>query len=255
VGDFAVRTLVTAIGMAGWLCSTGAPVLAQSRPTYRIQQLSPEVSLEEQFGPDRVTVLELLNRADREHLTRLTELVVPETWQLDERSYAVLPSLYLDAAPFEKLLVVHLPGQMFGAYEHGSLVRWGPVSSGGPASPTPSGLFHLTWRSVGHASSVDPAWFLKWYFNFDSADGLAFHEYDLLGRPASHGCIRLLSRDARWLFAWGEGWSSDSRGELRGDSGTPVLIVGMYDVESPPPWRSLTWLGETVELPDMPAAP
>lgn len=38
-----------------------------------------------------------------------------------------------------KLLVVHLPGQMFGAYELGHLVRWGSIRSGATATATPAG--------------------------------------------------------------------------------------------------------------------
>jgi hypothetical protein len=37
-----------------------------------------------------------------------------------------------------KLLVVDQRGQAFAAYEHGSLVRWGPVSSGRAPMATPA---------------------------------------------------------------------------------------------------------------------
>jgi hypothetical protein len=32
-------------------------------------------------------------------------------------------------------------------------------------------------------------------------------------------------------------------------SGTPVFIVGRYDFDAAPPWRSLRWLSTTVDLP------
>jgi hypothetical protein len=54
-----------------------------------------------------------------------------------------LPSAIEWAKVYGKYIVVHLPSQVFGAYENGHLVRWGPVSSGRAAHPTPSGLFHL----------------------------------------------------------------------------------------------------------------
>ena len=92
---------------------------------------------------------------------------------------------------------------------------------------------------------------MPWYFNFGSREGLAFHAYSLPGYPASHGCIRLLERDARWLFDWGETWVL-APGETRVlTPGTPVFIVGQYDVNAAPPWRSLSWLSTTVELPSV----
>jgi len=35
--------------------------------------------------------------------------------------------------------------------------------------------------------------------------GHSFHQYELPGHPASHGCIRLLERDATWIYDWGKG--------------------------------------------------
>jgi hypothetical protein len=90
---------------------------------------------------------------------------------------------------------------------------------------------------------------MKWYFNFRNELGLAFHEYALPGHPASHGCVRLLARDAQWLFEWGEPWTLDRTGQVVISEGTPVLIAGSYDFESPPPWRSLTWLATPIALP------
>jgi hypothetical protein len=88
------------------------------------------------------------------------------------------------------------------------------------------------------------------YFNFDNERGLAFHQFTLPGRPASHACIRLLERDARWLYGWGEGWTLDERGWTVLDPGTPVLILGQYDFNAPPPWRSLEYLATGVKLPE-----
>jgi hypothetical protein len=159
-----------------------------------------------------------------------------------------MPARYDAAAAIPKVVVVYLPAQMFGAYEHGTLVRWGPVSSGGRVSPTPAGLFHLNWRSTGHRSTVDPDWFLRWYFNFENREGRALHEYALPGYPASHGCVRLLSRDAEWLFGWGEPWTLDARDRVV-TPGTPLLIIGAYDFGAPPPWHSTGWLASPVALP------
>jgi hypothetical protein len=210
------------------------------------------VDLRRQFTPDQLGVLEKLNRADLRHLERLPVLVVPEHWASDDLDYSVFPFRYSSAARVEKLIVVSLAGQAFGAYESGTLVRWGPTSSGRATGPTPVGLFFLTWKAQIHLSTIDPDWVMPWTFNFESRQGLAFHQYALPGVPASHGCLRLLERDAEWLFNWGEAWALDRSGPR---PGTPVLIFGTYDFGSLPPWRSLEWLAQPLELPAYPGPP
>jgi hypothetical protein len=209
------------------------------------------VALHKRFTANQLEILEKLNRADLDHLLQLPTLVVPEQWVTDELAYTMLPERYLSAEPHRKMLVVYTPGQLFGAYESGRLVRWGPISSGSRVSPTPDGVFSLNWKAVSHTSTVDPDWFMRWYFNFGNREGLALHQYALPGEPASHGCIRLLQRDAEWLFNWGDEWVLDASGTRVITSGTPVLIIGSYDFEAPPPWRSPTWLNQTVSLPSL----
>lgn len=201
------------------------------------------------FTPAQLDILEKLNRVDVAHMNRLPALAVPQSWLHGDTHYSPLPMASLWAASHRKALVVHQPSQVFGAYSDGQLIRWGPVSSGRQAYPTPSGLFHLNWKSRGRRSTIDLDWYMPWYFNFHNERGLAFHEYALPGRPASHACIRLLERDATWLFDWGEGWVLDERGWEVLDPGTPVWIVGQYDFDSPPPWRSLQWLSAGILLP------
>jgi hypothetical protein len=211
-----------------------------------VQRTGP---LREGFDSSQLAVLEKLNRADVEHLEQLPEIVVPVLWSEDELSYSVLPTTYPSSEAWSTFVVVYLPGQVFGAYEFGRLVRWGPVSTGSRSNPTNAGRFALNWRATGRTSTVDPDWFMRWYFNFGNREGLAFHEYALPGYPASHGCIRLLERDAQWLFDWGQPWRLDAGGTQVLMTGTPVLIVGHYDFDTPPPWRSLTWLSGVVTLP------
>ncbi|MBI5014985.1 MAG: L,D-transpeptidase [Deltaproteobacteria bacterium] len=229
----------------------GAVGETQSRSlSYRLEEVPPRArSFLGRFDDRQLGLLEKLNRADREHLPRQKLLLVPERWDLDESDYSPLPRQYAAAEPHSKALVVHQPSQVFGAYEGGRLVRWGPVSSGRKTHPTPSGLFHLNWRSRGRASTFDPDWFMRWYFNFENKLGLSFHQFALPGRPASHACVRLLERDARWLFAWGEGWTPGPRGWTVLEPGTPVLIVGDYDFGGPPPWLSPEGAGTGIELP------
>ena len=199
------------------------------RPQYTITLRGASAhNLESRFNERQIEILEKLNRSDRAHLSSLPRLVLPQEWDLDELDYSPLPARYNLKSPVTKLLVVHLPSQLFAAYKKGQLVRWGPVSSGGIHSPTPPGLYHLNWRSPGRCSSVNPDWYMRWYFNYDNSPGLAFHEYVLPGKPESHGCVRLLQRDAKWLYKWGQGVASCEPDEMPGQ-GTTVSIVGSYN--------------------------
>lgn len=185
---------------------------------------------------ERQTVLKL-NRIDEAHL-RGRALVIPDSIA-PELSYAPLPPELpeLDAIP--KFILVAIRVQAFGAYEFGHLVRWGPVSTGRRDSPTTPGVFFTNWKAKTTVSTEDSSWILDWYVNFVSDRGIAFHQYSLPGRPASHGCVRLLEIDARWLFGWTGEWKLSRRSRRPRVFGTPVLVLGEYDYGHRPPWLDL----------------
>jgi hypothetical protein len=187
------------------------------------------------YSSSQLLLLRKLNHADAAHLPRLPRILVPNRWDEDELVYSPMPADVPRLSTERKAVVVDLPGQVFGAYEDGTLVRWGPVSSGGPRHPTPSGAYHLNFHARLKISTVDPTWKMPWYFNFSSTKGLGLHEYTLPGRPASHGCVRMLSTDAQWLFHWGE-------------PGALVLVLGRYNFGAPPPWLRPTWWSEGVTV-------
>jgi hypothetical protein len=228
---------VHALVLLAMLCCPAASVAQAEDPSrrvgFRVEAIAGAgAAFLEPFTPRQRAILEKLNRADIRHLPRLRELVVPLSWPDDELAYSPFPRR-LPAADAQ-LLIVDQPSQAFGAYERGRLVRWGPTSSGRRASPTPAGWFRLNWRSRGRHSTVDPEWFMEWYLNFDNAAGLALHTHPLPGYPASHGCVRLLERDAMWLYEWGR-------------AGTPLVIAGRYAFGSPPPWRSADYLARGLD--------
>ena len=209
--------------------------------------------LRKRFTPEQMAVLEKLNRADTKHLPRMRQLVIPDRFDLDELKYSPLPQEYPSAKDRPKAIVVYLPGQVMGAYENGKLVRWAPISSGSDVVPTPEGFYHLNWRSKGRTSTEDKSWYMNWYFNFQNAEGRAFHELEMPGYPASHSCIRMLKRDAMWLYEWGEQWKLDPERKAVLEPGTPVFMVGQYDFKSYYPWRIPEWLAAPVTLPPLPA--
>jgi hypothetical protein len=202
--------------------------------TYSVEPMPS--SLENRFTAEQLAILEKINRADLRNLPRLSSLIVPDRWDAGELEYSPLPRTVPQLIGRPKALIVDQPHQVFGAYENGQLVRWGPVSSGRREHPTPSGAFHLNWRSRGRQSTENPQWYLEWYFNFHNRRGLALHLYDLPGLPASHACVRLLERDARWIYDWGDGWTLDERQQSVIEPGTPIWVIGSYDFGAPPRW-------------------
>ena len=112
----------------------------------------------------------------------------------------------------------------------------GPGELGRGAASDAIGYFHLNWKSKGRHSTVNRDWFLPLAFNFINREGISFHQFELPGYPASHGCVRLLGGDARWLYGWGDQWNLGPRGWRIEKQGTPVWIVGGYDYDGDPPW-------------------
>ncbi len=249
----------TAIALAAMtLLAVGGSLIAADLPEHPLAEVArlwvepvsddPE-QLTCSFSRPQISLLEKLNRADRDHLVELGEIVVPDRWDLHDLAYSPLAVHYAALEDFAKAVVVHKPGQVFGAYERGRLVRWGPLNSGAASSPTPDGLFYLNWKSTGRHSTVNRNWFLRWYFNFHNRRGHSFHHYELPGRPVSHGCLRLLERDAKWLYEWGDEWTLGLRERTIEDPGTPVLILGKYDHAEPAPWRTARRLEAGGRLP------
>lgn len=230
--------------------------LQSIRIQYKLEPFSGGVKkLRTNFNAEQLSLLEKLNRRDLIHLARLGSLVIPLSWTGRDLDYSPFPTRYPWAEKYPKALIVDLSAQAFGGYEYGKLVRWGPISSGRKDRPTPSGIFHLNWRSRGRHSTVNREWYMPWYFNFDNKQGVSLHQYDLPGYPASHECIRLLDPDASWLYGWGEQWELEVKGRKVIKPGTLLLILDRYDFKSPPPWRSLQWLAQGIRLPDDPISP
>lgn len=238
------------------VAQTPVPVPASPASTlaYRFEPLPKTLAeLSKRFTPQQIELLEMINRRDREHLIRVDPpvpgLIVPSVWEGDPLAYSPFPTTWPAAETHPKAIVVHQPMQAFAAYENGRLIRWGPVSTGRKETPTPEGMFNLTWRARSRRSTDNEDWLLEWYFNFVNARGVSFHLFDLPGYPASHACVRLLLRDAQWLYGWGDQWQIDQTGRIVTTRGTPVVIHGGYAFGSAAPWLALETLTVPLGLP------
>ena len=96
-------------------------------------------------------------------------------------------------------IVVSIDSQKVTLFSNGVPVAQGPVSTGVPSHPTPTGVFSVLEKDRYHRSNLysnAPMPFMQritW-------SGVALHEGVLPGYPASHGCIRMSHEFARKLW-------------------------------------------------------
>lgn len=189
-------------------------------------------------GKRRARAVELLNRIDLAFVKPGDIIVVPDTFDIDFRAYSPFPRYYEGARDHDKLFIIHKSVQAWAAYEYGELARWGLVSTGSPdETPTPTGRYNFNWKEPYRVSSLSPedeAWEMYWVFNFYVERGIHIHQYDMpTDGPTSHGCVRLVDSDARWIFDWADPWQTAdgsvgyaSIGKKILKQGSLVLVLG-----------------------------
>jgi len=125
-------------------------------------------------------------------------------------------------------IYIDLSDQKASLIENGEIIRSYPVSSGAWETPTPRGTFQIHRKQDLRISNQDVPYRMPYYMAFTKSESHGLHalpylgniannsDYwhealDHIGRPVSHGCVRLLPEDAVALFEWAE-------------LGTPVII-------------------------------
>ncbi len=213
------------------------------KPSYSIFALDSDSLLRqfrETYDRQQRAAILALNRLDHKHLRLGDSLVVPDSLYDDFLTYSPFPANIPALLAIPKLIMYSYRIQAFAAYNFGKQVHWGPTSMGKKSTPTPTGLYFANWRARLSRSSIDRSWVMPWNVNIDNFRGIAMHQYDLPGRPASHGCCRLLRDDARWIYEWVDTWILRKGGGRVQSYGTPVVIFGAYDYKAAAPWKSLT---------------
>lgn len=155
-------------------------------------------------------LVQRLNRTDR-YLYAGKTIVVPKDLK-DATIYSLSPFPLKIKNSDEKLIIVNQDQLAWGAYdEQGHLVKWGPISSGQDychdihrSCRTITGIFYVFHKKgkkcesrvfpVDRGGGADMPYCMFFY------KGYALHgSNEVMGYRASHGCVRLFERDAKWL--------------------------------------------------------
>lgn len=178
-----------------------------------------------------------LNRMDKNRLRTNSAVVIPDCPSSDFKDFSPFPKELdvIKCAP--KVVLVSQRIQAFGLYENGELIKWGPVSTGKRSTKTPNGLHYGNYKAKRKVSTVDESWILPFYFNFMNYEGVGTHQYAMPGYPASHGCVRMYNKDAKYIYDWADMWQLEN-GEIA-KNGTPFMVFGEYDYTSNKPWHEL----------------
>ena len=198
------------------------------------------------LGARRAKLVGLLNRRLIGQTVVGDTLIIPTRFDLDFCAYSPFPKVYDGAVEYDKLFVIDKSVQAWAAYESGKLARWGIVNTGAKESPTPNGRFNFNWKAEYRVSSLSPPgeqWEMYWVFNFHLARGIHIHQYPMpTGGPTSHGCVRLVEDDAKWIYFWADSWRTSggdgfgSQGSRVIKPGTTVLVVGQDPTSHPHPF-------------------
>lgn len=192
-----------------------------------------------QFSEEEQYTILALNRYDQANLWRVDTLVIPNKFQDNFLKYSPFPVQVDLLKDVEKFVFFSYPIQAYAVYENGSQTKWGPTSMGKKAAITKRGLHFTNWKAELATSTVDSSWKLPHNVNIANRLGIGWHEYDLPGFPASHSCLRLLKKDAEWLYDFTDQWIlSDDRNTVKAN-GIPVIVDGDYAWGEKKPWRAI----------------
>lgn len=194
--------------------------------------------LKKNDSPSELDIVIAVNRTDKENFSKIDSIIVPTDKSGDIAFYLPFPLKVTFLENVNKIILFSYPSQTFAAYENGILSYTGPTNMGKAIHKTPTGLFFTNWKAEETISTVDDEWKLLWNFNIENKEGIGFHQYSLPGYPASHSCLRLQEKDAKYLYGWADQWVLADEENVK-FKGTPVIVFGSYDFNAPKPWLQL----------------
>ena len=194
--------------------------------------------LKKKDSTENLDIILAVNRTDKENLSKIDSIIVPTDLSGDIAYYLPFPFQVDSLQRVDKIIIFSYPTQTFATYENGILMRTGPTNMGRAKDKTPTGLFFTNWKAEKTTSTFNDEWELKWNFNIENKLGVGFHQYTLPGYPASHSCLRLQEKDAKYLYEWANEWILADEENVK-FKGTPVIVYGSYDFNAPKPWLQL----------------
>jgi L,D-transpeptidase catalytic domain len=186
----------------------------------------------------QLQIVYAVNRTDKAGFAQMDTVIVPTDMSGDVAFYLPFPLQVASLEPVDKIVFFSYPTQTFAAYENGILMYTGPTNMGRKKDPTPTGLFYANWKAEQTTSTFNDEWDLKWNFNIENKLGVGWHQYALPGYPASHSCLRMQEKDARFMYDWADQWILQGTETVLAN-GTPVIVFGSYNFEAPKPWLQL----------------
>lgn len=222
----------------------------KAKPVKTIEHKKPESTVSYQVSntkewlktneadSSKLDIVYALNRTDKANFKKLDSVVIPSDFSGDLVYYMPFPLHVSALEEVSKIIIFSYPTQTFAAYENGELVYTGQTNMGRKKDPTPTGLFFTNWKAEQTTSTFNDEWDLKWNFNIENKLGVGFHQYELPGYPASHSCLRLLEKDAKYLYKFADEWILKDKENVK-VKGTPVVVFGSYNFDGPKPWLQL----------------
>lgn len=214
--------------------------IVRKKPTTLTYKMESAKSWLEQNASDssKIETVTAINRIDKKNIAKQDSIIIPSDFSGDKVFYMPFPMEADYLKDISKILIFSYPTQTFATYENGILTYCGPTNMGRKKDKTPTGLFYTNWKAEKTISTFNDEWELKWNFNIANKLGVGFHEYDLPGYPASHSCLRLLEKDAKFLYNWADQWILEDKETVQ-VKGTPVVVFGSYDFNAEKPWLQL----------------
>jgi hypothetical protein len=226
-----------------------APVRERKEPKTTSYTFENTKQWLEKNGQDdsKMRISMALNRTDKANFTKMDSVIIPADFSGDIEFYLPFPLHIPSLEDVDKIVYFSYPTQTFAAYENGELVHTGPTNMGREKDPTPTGLFYTNWKAEQTTSTFNDEWDLRWNFNVANKEGIGWHQYSLPGYPASHSCLRLQEKDARYLYDWADEWVLEDSENVK-VKGTPVIVFGSYDFDAPKPWLQLTANAKALDI-------
>jgi lipoprotein-anchoring transpeptidase ErfK/SrfK len=179
----------------------------------KITEVSPEINDEPRESPAEVLENEEANNepenTDLSEEDELLQEVSEESNIEQEENISVIENIdYSDSANFR--IEVDLPRQRLIVFYSDEILKEFICSGGTPGDDTPVGEY-TTIEKIEYSwverYNVGAYYWVRFFGNylihsvpFDENGEMIIEEFEKLGQPASHGCIRLRLEEAKWLY-------------------------------------------------------